>query len=93
MRFASRLSRRPTPTTARPDGVARIPAGGSSRLRISFTTTARLASDAGVVAKIRLLALPSLLTVDFWMPAGATSKTCFTSAPGRRHRLRSPAPR
>src|SRR6185312_14545437 len=68
-------------TTARPDGVARMPSGGATFLRISFTTTARLASDAGVVAKIRFVALPSLLTVDDLMPAGATSKICLTSAP------------
>ena len=61
--------------------------------RISFTTTARLASDAGVVAKIRLLALPSALTVDFRMPSGATSKTCFTSSPVGTHRLGARAPR
>ena len=34
-----------------------------------------------MVAKIRLIALPSALTVDFRIPAGATSNTFFTSAP------------
>ena len=40
-RLASRLSSRPTPTTARPDGVALTPAGGCVVERISRTTAAR----------------------------------------------------
>ena len=40
-RLASRFSRSPTPTTARPEGVALTPSGGCTDSRISFTVCAR----------------------------------------------------
>ena len=46
MRLASRLSSRPTPTTASPAGVAEMPVGGRVCERISRTIGARASRDA-----------------------------------------------
>ena len=72
-RFEVRLSSRPTPTTARPDGVAVMPAGGFVSARMPRTTGARASNDPGPVRKMMLNASPSCATVDFFTSAGATS--------------------
>src|SRR5581483_6326940 len=81
MRLASRLSSSPTPTTARPDGVARMPSGGWVFSRTARTIGARSSSEPGPVRNTMLNALPSSLTVATWMSLGATSYAARTSAP------------
>ena len=49
VRLASRFSRSPTPTTARPDGVSRMPGGVGVLSRRSWTTLARSSSEPGLV--------------------------------------------
>ncbi len=73
MRFASRLSSNPTPTTARPEGVAAMPAGGLVSARMPRTTGASVSKDPGPVRKTMLNACPPSLTVERFTSAGATS--------------------
>ncbi len=72
-RFASRLRSKPTPTTARPDGVREMPAGTEMSSWMCSTSTACRSSEPGPTRNAMLNALPSSLTVDTLMSSGATS--------------------
>ncbi len=58
-----------------------MPSGGSVSSRTCSTTTARSSRELGAAWKIMLKAWSSGLTVEAWMPAGATSYAASTSAP------------